>query len=129
MSFEDTYPGVLDEDSLTEVSAIVDFELEKAHRIWEAIRKNSKASVLWFGYEDWQWNSSFVFGSQYASNGLVDKINVQIREEFDSEITFIDTKRLIASVGISNEYSIKNKYRWNYPYSQSLSEKNQFGNI
>lgn len=30
---------MLDEDSLTEVSAIVDFELEKAHRIWEAIRK------------------------------------------------------------------------------------------
>ena len=123
LNFENTYPGVLDEDSLTEVSAIVESELEKARRFLEAVSKNSNASVLWFGYEDLQWNSSFVFGSQYALSGLVDKINNQIREEFDSEIVFIDTKRLIASVGVSNAYSHKNKYRWNYPYSQLLSEK------
>ena len=123
LNFENAYPGLLNGDSTTDVSAIVDFELEKTHRIWEAIKKNTKASVLWFGYEDLQWNSSFVFGSQYALNGFVDKINNQIREEFDFEIVFIDTKRLIASVGISNAYSHKNKYRWNYPYSQLLSEK------
>lgn len=123
LNFENTYPGLLDEDSTTDVNAIVKFELEKAHRFRETIKKNSKASVLWFGYEDWQWNPSFVFGSQYASNGLVDKINAQMREELDSEIVFIDTKRLIASVGGSNAYSYKNKYRWNYPYSQLLSEK------
>ena len=123
LNFENTYPGVLDEDSLTEVSAIVESELEKARRFLEAVSKNSNASVLWFGYEDLQWNSSFVFGSQYALSGLVDKINNQIREEFDSEIVFIDTKRLIASVGVSNAYSHKNKYRWNYPYSQLLSEQ------
>lgn len=123
LNFENTYPGLLDEDSLTEVSAIVESELEKACRFLEAVSKNSNASVLWFGYEDLQWNSSFVFGSQYALSGLVDKINNQVREEFDSEIVFIDTKRLIASVGVSNAYSHKNKYRWNYPYSQLLSEK------
>ena len=123
LNFENTYQGLLDEDSLTEVSAIVESELEKARRIRDAISKNSNAFVLWFGYEDLQWNSSFVFGSQHALNGLVDKINAQIREEFDSEIVFIDTKRLIASVGASNAYSHKNKYRWNYPYSQLLSEK------
>ena len=123
MNFENAYPGLLDGDSTTDVSAIVDFELEKARRIREAVNENSNASVLWFGYEDWQWNSSFVFGSQRALNGLVDKINAQIREELDSEITFIDTKRVIASIGISNAYSIKNKYRWNHLYSQSLSEK------
>lgn len=123
LNFENAYPGLLDGDSTTDVSAIVDFELEKARRIREAVNENSNASVLWFGYEDWQWNSSFVFGSQHALNGLVDKINAQIREELDSEITFIDTKRVIASIGISNAYSIKNKYRWNHLYSQSLSEK------
>ncbi len=123
LNFENTYPGLLDEYSLTEVSAIVEFELEKAHHIREAVRKNSKASVLWFGYEDWQWNSSFVFGSQYALNGLVDTINAQIREKLNPEITFIDTQRVIATMGISSAYSTKNKYRWNYPYSQSLSEK------
>lgn len=123
LDFENTYPGLLNEDSLTEVSAIVEFELEKARRILDAVKKNSNASVLWFGYEDLQWNSSFVFGAHYALNGLVDKINNQIREEFDSEIVFIDTKRLIASVGVSNAYSHKNKYRWNYPYNQLLSEK------
>ena len=51
-----------------------------------------------------------MFGSQYVLNGLVDKINAQIREELDSEITFIDTKHVIASIGISNAYSSKNKY-------------------
>ena len=123
LNFENAYPGLLDGDSTTDVSAIVNFELEKARRIRAAVNENSNATVLWFGYEDLQWNSTFVFGSQYALNGLVDKINVQIQEEFDSQITFIDTKRVIASIGISNAYSIKNKYRWNYLYSQSLSEK------
>lgn len=123
LNFENAYPGLLDEDSTTDESAIVESELEKARCILGAVSNNSNASVLWFGYEDLQWNSSFVFGSHYALNGLVDKINNQIREEFDSEIVFIDTKRLIASVGVSNAYSHKNKYRWNYPYSQLLSER------
>lgn len=123
LNFENAYPGLLGGDFTTDVSAIVDFELKKAHRIREVIIENSNASILWFGYEDLQWNASVVFGSQYALNGLVDKINAQIREELYSEITFIDTKRVIASIGISNAYSSRNKYRWNYMYSQLLSEK------
>ncbi len=116
LNFENAYPGLLDGDSTTDASTIVDFELEKARHIRKAVSENSNASVLWFGYEDLQWNSSVVFGSQYALNGLIDKINTRIREELDSEFVFIDTKRLIASVGVSNAYSHKNKYRWNYPY-------------
>ena len=123
LNFENAYPGLLDGDSTTGVSEIVNFELEKARLIRASVSENSNASVLWFGYEDWQWNSSVVLGSQYALNGLVDKINAQIREELGSKITFIDTKRVIASIGIPNAYSTKNKYRWNYPYSQLLSEK------
>lgn len=123
LNFENAYPGLLDVDSTTDVSTIVDFELEKAHHIRKAVSEKSNAFVLWFGYEDLQWNSSVVFGSQYALNGLVDKINNRMREELGSEIVFMDTKRLIASVGVSNAYSHKNKYRWNYPYSQLLSEK------
>lgn len=123
LNFENTYPGLLDEDSLTDVCAIVDFELEKANHIWKTVRKYTNATVLWFGYEDLQWHASAVFGSQFALNGLIDRINTQIQEELDSDITFINTKQLIASIGISNAYSSKNKYRWNYPYSQLLSEK------
>ena len=123
LNFENAYPGLLDGDSTTDVSAIGDFELEKAHHIRKAVSEKSNAFVLWFGYEDLQWNSSVVFGSQYALNGLVDKINNRMREELGSEIVFMDTKRLIASVGVSNAYSHKNKYRWNYPYSQLLTEK------
>lgn len=91
LNFENAYPGLLDGDSTTDASTIVDFELKKARHIRKAVSENSNASVLWFGYEDLQWNSSFVFGSQYALNGLVDKINNQIREELDSEFVFIDT--------------------------------------
>lgn len=43
LNFENTYQGLLDEDSLTEVSAIVESELEKARRIRDAISKNSNA--------------------------------------------------------------------------------------
>lgn len=107
LNFENAYPGLLDGDSTTGVSEIVNFELEKARLIRASVSENSNASVLWFGYEDWQWNSSVVLGSQYALNGLVDKINAQIREELGSEITFIDTKRVIASIGIPNAYSTK----------------------
>lgn len=88
LNFENAYSGLLDVDSTTDVSTIVDFELEKAHHIRKAVSEKSNAFVLWFGYEDLQWNSSVVFGSQYALNGLVDKINNRMREELDSEIVF-----------------------------------------
>lgn len=123
LNFENAHSGLLDENSMTDANGIMRFELDKAHRMQETIRKNANAPVVWFGYEDLQWNFTAVFGSQYSLNGLVDKINAQIREELDSEITVIDTKRLISSIGIPNAYSNKNKYRWNYPYSRLLSEK------
>ena len=66
LNFENAYPGLLDGDSTTDVSAIVNFELEKARRIRAAVNENSNATVLWFGYEDLQWNSTFVFGSQLS---------------------------------------------------------------
>lgn len=43
LNFENAYPGLLDGDSTTDVSAIVDFELEKARRIREAVNENSNA--------------------------------------------------------------------------------------
>ena len=123
LNLENAHHGLLDGDSTTNASTIIDLELEKARQIWKIIGNGANAPSIWFGYEDLQWNPSVVFGSQYALNGLVDKINSQIREGLDSGITFIDTKRLIASIGISNAYSHKNKFRWNYPYSQLLSER------
>ncbi len=123
MNFETAHPCLLEGDPTNNADTIIDLELEKAHYLWKIVRSNANTSVIWFEYEDFQWMTPQFVGSQHSLSGLIDKINIRIREEFNSRIVFIDTKHLIASIGISNAYCTKNKYRWNYPYSQLLSEK------
>ena len=79
------------------------------------------AKILWFSFENYHTQESIAIGHTYY--GFVDKLNLTINEKLsDDRMSFIDLKRIIAEVGVSNTYDNKGKYRWNAPYSKNLIE-------
>jgi FkbH-like protein len=80
----------------------------------------SNARILWFGFEDYSIKSNIFLGNIISKHNVIDRLNQRLYGEFAEKVTFIDLKRLIASVGINNAYDNKQKYRWGNPYGQSL---------
>ncbi len=115
-------------DSVTRVSnsGSIDKQIEEIlayfDNIYSKIRANTSKHIVWFGFEDYYTYSFQTTGSTLFMNGFVDKINTTFANTHDSDLTFIDTKRLIAKIGINNAYDMKNKYRWNSPYSKRMIE-------
>lgn len=95
--------------------------LEQCSKLYDAIKEKTQNPVFWFGFEDYSFYLSHMQGNTALCGNLADEINHHIYEMLNGQVdTFIDTKRLIAGLGIKNAYSIKNKYRWNLPYSQDM---------
>lgn len=86
------------------------------------LRKHSNATMVWLLFEDYYMNFPVVFGHTPIFSGLIDRINTNILDELIGieNIVFLDLKRVIAEIGVSNSFSNKNKYRWNAPYSKSV---------
>ena len=80
----------------------------------------STSQILWFGFEDYYCKEYITKGNVTICQNLIDKLNAHIYEFINKDTTFVDLKRLIANVGISNAYHNKAKYRWHSPYSQQL---------
>lgn len=78
----------------------------------------SNAKIFWLLFEDYSLHLPVVTGCR--GNLFVEKINISLQENMAEDITFIDLKRLIADLGIGESFSVKNKYRWNFPYSKLL---------
>ena len=93
--------------------------INKCRNLYLYIKSHSKASVIWFGFEDYYCLHSKNYGALLSFEGLVDQLNLALHDML-KEDTFIDFKRLIATVGIKNAYTTKGKYRWNAPYSKEL---------
>lgn len=85
------------------------------------IRKISTALIFWFLFEDYYDKFKYVTGNRYTS--VVDRINFGLCALFKEQTIGIDTKSLIAMVGIENAYDSKLKYRWNCPYSLGMIRK------
>lgn len=81
---------------------------------------HSNAKIFWLLFEDYFLHLSVATGHSF--NLLVTKLNQRLQENLSNQITFIDLKYLIAELGIGHSFSEKNKFRWNYPYSTSLSQ-------
>ncbi len=86
-----------------------------------SIKAHYNAPIIWFGFEDYYDNCDIVSGNLPVLDGLVDKVNQTVRKMMNDDV-FVDLKRLIAKIGISNSFSKKGKYRWNAPYSKELIE-------
>ena len=89
-------------------------------RLYDDLAACSTTRILWFSFEDYYIRTSVLTGHRYAT--LIDKVNIKLAEYLYDRAKFIDSKRLIADVGIATAYDTKAKYRWNAPYSKSLIE-------
>jgi hypothetical protein len=59
----------------------------------------SNAKIVWVLFEDYFNKISVVISHNYATNNLVDVINVNLTDSLGKDISFIDLKHLIADVG------------------------------
>lgn len=93
--------------------------IRKCAELYSTIKTHTDALIVWFGFDDYSCLQSNICGTIQAFNGLVDKLNLTLRNMLNG-VSFIDFKRLIATVGITQAYNLKGKYRWNAPYSKEL---------
>lgn len=93
--------------------------IQKCTQLYSTIKAHTDAFVIWFGFEDYFYVQSNICGTIQPFSGLVDKINLSLSNIL-KDASFIDFKRLIASMGTVQAYSPKGKYRWNAPYSKGL---------
>lgn len=84
------------------------------------ISKVSQAKVIIVLLEDYFSHLPIVVG--YDNDNMVDELNRRILKGLSEQVVFLDMMHMIASVGIGNAYSAKNRYRWGYPYSQALTK-------
>lgn len=93
--------------------------IRTCEELYSTIKAHTDALIIWFGFEDYSFLQSNICGAIQAFNGLVDKLNLALGNIL-TDVSFIDFKRLIATVGITRSYNLKGKYRWNAPYSKDL---------
>ena len=79
----------------------------------------SQLKVVIALFEDYFSRLPIVVG--YDNEIAVDELNRRIQKGISGQAVFLDMMHMIASVGIGNAYSVKNRYRWGYPYSQALT--------
>ena len=121
VNFEMFYTDLLNEISSGKVTyeAIKDDCINKCRNLYSYLKSHSNAPVIWFGFEDYYGFQGKNYGSLLSFEGLIDKLNLALNDMLQED-TFIDFKRLIATVGIKDAYDTKGKYRWNAPYSKEL---------
>ena len=121
LNFEAFYPN-LSIDISSEKVVYEDIEkdcIQKCKDLHLLIKENTSAHIIWFGFEDYYCLQNNFNGLLVAFDGLVDRINLIIKDILLTD-SFVDFKRLIATVGIERSYDLKSRYRWNAPYSKDL---------
>ena len=121
LNFETLYPNISN-DTISENLSLGDVEqdaIERCRRLYERVKSCSTAKIIWFGFEDYAFHHDHLYGAIPAFGGLVDRINLLLMNMLGRD-AYIDLKRLIAKMGISDSYDNKGKYRWNAPYSKSF---------
>lgn len=91
--------------------------IHNAETLYKYLKQHLTCPVLWFGYEGENNPVLNTCGSVMSSHNIVNDVNVRLSSMFDKGDVVLDTRHLIASVGLANAYNNKNKYRWNTPYS------------
>ena len=117
--FQDLRPHFLDNNLLEKQIKDILVYLENIH---SKIQLSASAPIIWFGFEDYYTNLHQTTGNTIFQNGFAERINSSFAGINDTGFVFIDTKRIIAQIGIDNAYDLKNKYRWNSPYSKRMIE-------
>lgn len=85
-------------------------------------RQYNTSQIIWFSFEDYYSRLPFILGHVPCYHDIINVINQKVYQNICHKVCFIDLKRLIAKVGISNTYNQTGKYRWNAIYSEKLVE-------
>lgn len=120
LNIEEFFSNTLTRINLGEMSQYqaIDEIIALCERLYDDVATCSTTHILWFSFEDYYIRTSVLTGHRYAT--LIDRVNIKLAEYLYGRAKFVDSKRLIAEVGIANAYDLKAKYRWNAPYSKSL---------
>lgn len=123
LNFDELYPNVLNDvvSAKVKVDDVRQDAINRCKKLYSLIKANTNAKVIWLGFEDYYSNNDIVCGTVPILGGSVDRINQAICDTLIDDI-YIDFKRLLAKVGLSNAYNNKGKYRWNAPYSKEFIE-------
>ncbi len=122
LNLEALYSNICDDlnSDSTSDQRIIEEIVTQCKKLYAEISAYTNAHILWFSFEDYYMKTSITTGHNYVT--LIDKINLKLVNQLSNRVEFIDLKRLIATVGITNAYDSKGKYRWNAPYSKELIE-------
>lgn len=98
--------------------AIIEHVYSFCEHMFKHIRQCSNSKMIWFSFSLNNNIYSPVFGHTYYEG--IERLNNSIYHLLDSNSTFLSTQALISKVGVANVVNIKNKYRWNAPYSEKF---------
>lgn len=121
LNFEYQYPNWYND--IISKFTLEQFEIhiiENCKKIYKKLKTYTSCPILWFGYENENFKRTNICGSSIEITNIIDIVNVRVYELLCKNDLQIDTRHLIASIGISNAYNNKNKYRWNAPYDQQM---------
>lgn len=124
LNFECQYPNWYNDilSGKITLEQLRDHAVGECRNSYRRIREMASCPILWFGYENEDFKRGSVCGTVSDGANIIDMINAGICAFLDESDSHIDTKHLIAVVGISNAYDTKGKYRWNAPYSQQMTQ-------
>ncbi|MBQ8175057.1 MAG: HAD-IIIC family phosphatase [Clostridia bacterium] len=122
LNFDALYPNAINEmlSKRLEVEDIATDALTRYRTLLSSVKTATNAKIIWFGFEDYGYDTDIVCGHVPVLDGIVDRVNGLIKEELSGEDVYLDLKSMIAENGISKAYSRKNKHRWGVPYSQEF---------
>jgi len=126
LNFESLFPDIWNM-LLSKTKAkheIISGILTMYQKLYSDLMVQTNCKILWLLFEDYYVNLPTVTGYAPLFNGLVDRINIKISDTLteNNNVSLVDLKLLIATIGIPNAFEPKTKYRWNAPYSKALVE-------
>lgn len=118
LNFEELFPDIkfLKDIALKEQEKNI---LENVLYYYDVVKKITKNSVFWIGFEKYfsYENKFFGFNNKY---NIIDYLNKSILENIRVNDVFIDLENIIAYYGYDNIVCKTNKFRWNMPYNELL---------
>ena len=110
LNFDALYPNAIIDVASREIAhkEVKQDAVRRCQELYYLVKTCSNVPIIWFGFEDYYINSNIVSGNLPVLDGLVDKVNQAVRDMLTDDV-FVDLKRLIAMIGLSNSYSMKAK--------------------
>ena len=95
--------------------------VEDTKGLYDKVTSLTNAHIIWFGFEKYSSYNKHYLGHIYRH--LIDGINSEIAQHLCPSDSFVDLDYLIAEIGVKASFDAKNKYRWNSPYSEKLTNE------